>query len=233
DARQNHDSESVRKICNCESDRRGADGFAQSTAGNPSSKQASPGYIVHRQTSQRSSVSSPKRFKLEETSIPVLNCFAHWTHSVTGGYLMMEDLEIYSESVPDEAGEALIKSAKIHCLDVTRFLPWNLGKPGIRRYFQKHKCNNWCKDMRLQRVLIEKADSKIFLLLSLGQSFLHPGKATAEGERKESASLAATCAVFLPDIIILLELAVCVTRPCSDIGGRERELNFAVFKHGG
>ncbi|PAA66753.1 hypothetical protein BOX15_Mlig014766g1 [Macrostomum lignano] len=138
------------------SDRRGAAGFSHSAAGNPSSKQASPGYIVHRQTSQRSSVSSPKRFKLEDPSNSVLNCFAHWTHSVTGGYLMVENLEIYSESVPDEAGEALIKSAKIHCLDVTRFLPWNLGKPGIRRYFQKHKCNNWCKDMRLQRVLIEK-----------------------------------------------------------------------------
>uniref|UniRef100_A0A1I8JD27 Alpha-type protein kinase domain-containing protein n=1 Tax=Macrostomum lignano TaxID=282301 RepID=A0A1I8JD27_9PLAT len=59
-----------------------------------------------------------------------------------------------SKTLSDEASEALIKSAKIHCSDVTRFLPWNLGKSGIRRYLQKHECNDLCKKMGLRRVFM-------------------------------------------------------------------------------
>uniref|UniRef100_A0A1I8I2A9 Alpha-type protein kinase domain-containing protein n=1 Tax=Macrostomum lignano TaxID=282301 RepID=A0A1I8I2A9_9PLAT len=129
-----------------ESDCRGAAG-----TGNSSSKQASSG------NPEKHCFSASQRFKLVDPNLPVLDCFAHWTHAITGGYLLVEGLEIFtrcSKTLSDEASEALIKSAKIHCSDVTRFLPWNLGKSGIRRYLQKHECNDLCKKMGLRRVFM-------------------------------------------------------------------------------
>uniref|UniRef100_A0A1I8IMC7 Alpha-type protein kinase domain-containing protein n=1 Tax=Macrostomum lignano TaxID=282301 RepID=A0A1I8IMC7_9PLAT len=129
-----------------ESDCRGAAG-----TGNSSSKQASSG------NPEKHCFSASQRFKLVDPNVPVLDCFAHWTHAITGGYLLVEGLEIFtrcSKTLSDEASEALIKSAKIHCSDVTRFLPWNLGKSGIRRYLQKHECNDLCKKMGLRRVFM-------------------------------------------------------------------------------
>lgn len=75
-----------------------------------------------------------------------LQAFSHWSYVVTGGKMMVVDLQgVYS---PTEDGFILTDPA-IHTLDLTRFGHTNLGQEGFKLFFQTHECTKCCRDLGL------------------------------------------------------------------------------------
>lgn len=83
----------------------------------------------------------------EEEYASTLNAFSHWSYHATNEYLMITDLQGFQ----NESCYILTDPA-ITCLDDwDRFTSTNLGKKGLKKYFESHQCNQICEDLGLKK----------------------------------------------------------------------------------
>ncbi|UJR38572.1 hypothetical protein I4U23_031238 [Adineta vaga] len=76
-----------------------------------------------------------------------LQAFSHWTYERTNGNMMVVDLQ--GMDIGDDQ-TYLLTDPCIHSTDLLRFGKTNLGKPGIKRFFQTHVCNAICHALKLK-----------------------------------------------------------------------------------
>lgn len=74
----------------------------------------------------------------------ILQTFSHWTYQESKNKAIVVDIQ----GVKTSKGYLLTDPA-IHSTDTLRFGSCNLGKPGIIKFFQSHKCNQHCKKLGL------------------------------------------------------------------------------------
>ncbi|UJR38571.1 hypothetical protein I4U23_031237 [Adineta vaga] len=77
-----------------------------------------------------------------------LQAFSHWTYERTNGNMMVVDLQ--GMDIGDDR-TYLLTDPCIHSTDLMRFGRTNLGKPGIKRFFQTHVCNSICRALKLKK----------------------------------------------------------------------------------
>ncbi|UJR38569.1 hypothetical protein I4U23_031235 [Adineta vaga] len=77
-----------------------------------------------------------------------LQAFSHWTNERTDGNMIVVDLQ--GIDIGDNQ-TYLLTDPCIHSTDLMRFGRTNLGKPGIKRFFQTHMCNAICHALKLRR----------------------------------------------------------------------------------
>ncbi|CAF1629561.1 unnamed protein product [Adineta ricciae] len=77
-----------------------------------------------------------------------LQAFSHWTYERTNGNMIVVDLQ--GIDIGDNQ-TYLLTDPCIHSTDLTRFGRTNLGKQGIKRFFQTHICNSICQALKLKR----------------------------------------------------------------------------------
>jgi hypothetical protein len=71
----------------------------------------------------------------EDVFHPALARFAIWTHTVSGGYLMVADLQ----GVKTSTDEFMLTDPVVLCTDLSRFSSTNLGEQGIKKCFAAAK----------------------------------------------------------------------------------------------
>lgn len=76
--------------------------------------------------------------------IEVAVAYSHFTHHVTGGYLMVTDLQGINTVDPKAARTLLLTDPAIHCKDPVRFGATNFGEAGMALFFERHECNSVC-----------------------------------------------------------------------------------------
>lgn len=85
----------------------------------------------------------------EEDYACTLNAFSHWTYEATNHYLLVTDLQGFKL---DADSSYLLTDPAITCLDDwDRFSSTNLGKKGLKKFFQTHQCNSICQKLKLER----------------------------------------------------------------------------------
>lgn len=77
----------------------------------------------------------------------MLQAFSHWTYEYTNGEIIVVDLQ---GIVIKDNQKYLLTDPCIHSTDLMRFGRSNLGKPGMKRFFQTHICNAVCHDLQLK-----------------------------------------------------------------------------------
>lgn len=84
----------------------------------------------------------------EEDYACTLNAFSHWTYQATNHYLLVTDLQGFKLA----DCSYLLTDPAITCLDDwDRFSSTNLGKKGLKKFFQTHQCNSICNKLKLAR----------------------------------------------------------------------------------
>ncbi|CAF1194625.1 unnamed protein product [Adineta ricciae] len=78
-----------------------------------------------------------------------LQAFSHWTYERTNGNMIVVDLQ--GIDIGDNQ-TYLLTDPCIHSTDLTRFGRTNLGKPGIKRFFETHVCNSICQTLKLKMI---------------------------------------------------------------------------------
>jgi hypothetical protein len=77
-----------------------------------------------------------------------LQAFSHWTYERTNGDMLVVDLQ--GIDIGDNQ-TYLLTDPCIHSTDLKRFGRTNLGKPGMKRFFETHVCNVICHALKLKR----------------------------------------------------------------------------------
>jgi len=92
------------------------------------------------------------------TCLELAIAFSHFTYSITGGYLLVCDLQ--GVRTQDKKGKPtlLLTDPAINCSKHLRFGKTNLEAPGISRFFAKHKCNKFCAALGLKMPIINNFD---------------------------------------------------------------------------
>ncbi|CAF1402261.1 unnamed protein product [Rotaria sordida] len=76
-----------------------------------------------------------------------LQAFSHWTHDHTDGNMMVVDLQ---GIIAGDDEKYLLTDPCVHSTHLFRFGRTNLGKPGMKRFFQTHICNIICHALKLK-----------------------------------------------------------------------------------
>ena len=83
----------------------------------------------------------------EEDYACTLNSFSHWTFVASNEYLLVTDLQGFENGC-----NYVLTDPAITCLDdYDRFTSTNLGKQGLKKFFESHQCNNLCENLLLKR----------------------------------------------------------------------------------
>jgi hypothetical protein len=77
-----------------------------------------------------------------------LQAFSHWTYERTNGDMLVVDLQ--GITIEDNQTH-LLTDPCIHSTNLKRFGRTNLGKQGMKRFFQTHVCNIICLALKLKR----------------------------------------------------------------------------------
>ncbi|KAI9558286.1 hypothetical protein GHT06_015039 [Daphnia sinensis] len=76
--------------------------------------------------------------------------FSHFSHDITGGYLLVCDLQGVSYVNAKGKEILLLTDPAIHCSKHIRFGKTNLSSIGINKFFKKHVCNKYCLALGLK-----------------------------------------------------------------------------------
>ena len=86
------------------------------------------------------------------TSLPfnheVVQSFCHWTLHFTNGELIVVDCQGNFDPIKDEY---ILTDPAIHSRDSSRFGGTNLSTLGMKRFFDTHRCNQFCHKLALTR----------------------------------------------------------------------------------
>ena len=89
----------------------------------------------------------PSPSPAHNTNHDIVQAFSHWTYVVSGKRLMVVDCQGVFEAT---ANAFTLTDPAIHCTsDATMFGGTNLGKDGVRRFFETHKCNEYCRALKI------------------------------------------------------------------------------------
>ena len=77
-----------------------------------------------------------------------LQAFSHWTYERTNGNMLVVDLQGITI---DDNQTYLLTDPCVHSTNLKRFGRTNLGKQGMKRFFQTHICNVICFALQLKR----------------------------------------------------------------------------------
>ena len=81
------------------------------------------------------------------TDHSAVQAFSHWTHSVSGGRLMVVDCQ----GAYDHAAQRFtLTDPAIHCVSLLKYGGTNIGKKGFARFFKTHSCNHICRAIGIQ-----------------------------------------------------------------------------------
>lgn len=83
----------------------------------------------------------------EDIYANTIHAFSHWTYQATGEYLIVTDLQGFIV----DGKEFRLTDPAISSIDIERFSSTNLGKKGIKKFFESHQCNHICKALGLIR----------------------------------------------------------------------------------
>ncbi len=75
-----------------------------------------------------------------------VQAFSHWTHSMTGGAMMVVDCQ---GTYAADTKTFKLTDPAIHATALTRFGGTNLGAKGFVRFYKTHVCNDYCKALGL------------------------------------------------------------------------------------
>jgi hypothetical protein len=79
--------------------------------------------------------------------LKLLLAFSHFTYDITNGYLLVNDLQgITTEK--NKKRILLLTDPAISCKDL-RFGVTNLGEDSINAFFDRHRCNDFCRALKL------------------------------------------------------------------------------------
>lgn len=85
-----------------------------------------------------------------EGKVATAIAFSHYTYHVSGGYLLVCDLQGVNAVGADAEPTLLLTDPAIHCIDdVPRFGVTNLRKHGMEGFFRSHVCNDICRALGL------------------------------------------------------------------------------------
>ena len=91
--------------------------------------------------------SSNAGFINEDEYSATLDCFAHWSYQVTDQFLVVMDIQGCARS-----NEYVLTDPAITCPDdMERFGSTNLGKKGLTKFFESHRCNHICRHLKLKK----------------------------------------------------------------------------------
>jgi hypothetical protein len=79
-----------------------------------------------------------------------LQAFTHWTYECSDKLLMVTDLQGVLAPNSDGHMRFHLCDPAIHCTDVLRFTKTNLGPEGFKLFFNTHKCNDVCRNLKLK-----------------------------------------------------------------------------------
>jgi hypothetical protein len=79
-----------------------------------------------------------------------LQAFTHWTYECSDKLLMVTDLQGVLAPNRDGHMRFHLCDPAIHCTDVLRFTKTNLGPEGFKLFFNTHKCNDVCRNLKLK-----------------------------------------------------------------------------------
>jgi hypothetical protein len=79
-----------------------------------------------------------------------LQAFTHWTYEYSDKLLMVTDLQGVLAPNSDGHMRFHLCDPAIHCADVLRFTKTNLGPEGFKLFFNTHKCNDVCRNLKLK-----------------------------------------------------------------------------------
>jgi hypothetical protein len=81
------------------------------------------------------------------TNHEAIQAFSHWSYQVSGEKMMVVDCQ-----GGWNAGSRcfMLTDPAIHFVDVTHFGGTNMGRPGMQKFFETHRCNGFCTAMRLK-----------------------------------------------------------------------------------
>ncbi|GMR43981.1 hypothetical protein PMAYCL1PPCAC_14176 [Pristionchus mayeri] len=84
--------------------------------------------------------------------VELVTAFSHWTYKATNRFLMVVDLEgVVPQSIGSEGSKGvLLTDPAIHCTDLTRYGKLNHGPGGMKKFFDHHVCNQFCKKLGLE-----------------------------------------------------------------------------------
>ena len=89
------------------------------------------------------------------TNHEIVQAFSHWTYVISGKRLMVVDCQGVFDAT---ANEFTLTDPAIHCTDdATMFGGTNLGKDGVLRFFETHKCNEYCRALKITSVVAKAA----------------------------------------------------------------------------
>ena len=78
----------------------------------------------------------------------LLHAFSHWTYQVTNNYLMVTDLQGFQF----KNKEYILTDPSITCpSDLEKFSSTNLGEKGLMAFFNAHRCNSFCRKLKLKK----------------------------------------------------------------------------------
>ncbi|GMT02172.1 hypothetical protein PENTCL1PPCAC_24346 [Pristionchus entomophagus] len=77
--------------------------------------------------------------------------FSHWTYKASNRFLMVVDLEgVVGRIEGDDTTGVHLTDPAIHSKDRTRFGIMNHGVDGMKKFFETHSCNEFCKALGLE-----------------------------------------------------------------------------------
>jgi len=85
-------------------------------------------------------------FVSETEKVATVHAFSHFTYQASKGYIIVVDLQ-----GAKEGDKYNLTDPAVHCGDTSRFGASNLGRAGFSSFFKSHRCNQVCKQLKLER----------------------------------------------------------------------------------
>lgn len=94
----------------------------------------------------------------QKKNLKIAIAFSHFTYSFTKGYLLVADLQGVETADAKGSPTLLLTDPAIHCGPHARFGKTNLREEGIKAFFKKHCCNEYCIALGLEAYTATKVE---------------------------------------------------------------------------
>mmetsp|Transcript_26853 Transcript_26853/g.29279 ORF Transcript_26853/g.29279 Transcript_26853/m.29279 type:complete len:670 (-) Transcript_26853:21-2030(-) len=91
---------------------------------------------------------APNPSHITGTNHAAVQAFSHWTYQVSNERMLVVDCQGGYNAAERRF---LLTDPAVHFVDVTRFGGTNMGRPGMGKFFETHKCNEFCQALKLTR----------------------------------------------------------------------------------